>query len=234
MLMIGCALVTGFSGYGGRERNPSGEIAHYVDGKTIAALSVVGRVLPVSYRRLRADIATLLEQHHPRILISLGLAPGEPMIRLERIGINMAHSDVPDNDGAIVVDTAIDPLGPPAAMATLPLRDIQDHLLQAGIPARISSTAGTYLCNAALYTALTLTKGLAVGFIHLPYGREQVAEMLRSGDGEIRNYSDHPGDVASMDMGIMIRAVEIAVEVTAAALNRGDAYAEQRDSRPGV
>jgi pyroglutamyl-peptidase len=221
--VVDFALVTGFSGYGGKGRNPAGEIAAIFDGRSIAGFRVIGRVLPVSYRRLRADIAALLEEHRPRVLISLGLCPGEPMIRLERIAINVADFEIPDNDGAIVTDTPIDPLGLPAAMATLPLRDIESHLLQAGIPARISSTAGTFLCNAALYTALTLAKDTVsrVGFIHLPYVPEQVAEMLRPARGHDRYGSPQLGEVASMELSTMIRALEIALQVTAATIGQG-------------
>jgi pyroglutamyl-peptidase len=213
--MLDRAVITGFSGYGGRGRNPAGEIAEILDGRSIAGFAVVGRVLPVSYRRIRADLAALIEEYRPRILISLGLCPGEPVVRLERVGINIADFDIPDNDGEILSDTPIDPLGLPAALATLPLRNIEINLLEAGIPARISSTAGTYLCNAALYTALTIANGRVshVGFIHLPYVPEQVAQMLHPARGQNRSEP-----VPSMELQTMVRAIEIALHTTAAAV----------------
>jgi pyroglutamyl-peptidase len=220
------AVITGFTSYGGRARNPAGEIAQILDGRSVAGVAVVGRVLPVSYRRIRADLAALIEEHRPRILISLGLCPGEPVVRLERVGINIADFDMPDNDGEILSDTPIDPLGPSAALATLPLRNIEANLLEAGIPARISSTAGTYLCNAALYTALTIANGLVshVGFIHLPYVREQVAQMLHPALGQNRSEP-----VPSMELQTMVQAIEIALHTTAAA-----AYDRQRAARSSV
>jgi pyroglutamyl-peptidase len=214
-MMINRAVVTGFTGYGGRGRNPAGEIAEVLNGRSIADCEVVGRVLPVSYGRLRSDLSALIEDYRPNVLISLGLCPGEPVIRLERIGINIADFDIPDNDGAILTDAPIDPFGAPAALASLPLRNIELNLLEAGIPARISSTAGTYLCNAALYTALTIGKGAVpcVGFIHLPYLPQQVAEMLHPRLGQNRSEP-----VPSMELETMVRAVEIALHTSVAAI----------------
>jgi pyroglutamyl-peptidase len=214
-LVAARALLTGFTGYGGRERNPAGEIAQILNGRSIAGFEVVGTVLPVSYSRLRTDLCTLIEDCRPSVLISLGLCPGEPVIRLERVGINIADFDIPDNDGAVLTDTPIDPSGVAAALASLPLRSIELNLLKAGIPARISSTAGTYLCNAALYTALTIANGIVplVGFIHLPYVPQQVAEMLHPARGPNRSEP-----APSMALETMVRAVEIALNTCVATI----------------
>jgi pyroglutamyl-peptidase len=223
-MMAKRAVVTGFTGYGGRGRNPAGEIAEILNGRSIADFEVVGRVLPVSFSRIRSDLSALVEYYQPSVLISLGLCPGEPVIRLERVGINIADFDFPDNDGAILIDTPIDPFGAPAALTSLPLRRIELNLLEAGIPARISSTAGTYLCNAALYTALTIAKGVpCIGFIHLPYVPQQVAEMLHPGLG--RNRSE---PVPSMELETMVRAVQIALQTSVAAITADPTAADRR------
>jgi len=216
------ALVTGFAGYGGRGRNPSGEIARAVDDKIIAGLRVAGRVLPVSYFSLQSALQNLLTELKPRVVISLGLWPGEPVIRLERVGINVADFEIPDNEGAYITDATVSENGASAALATLPLRAVEEELLAAGIPARVSSTAGTFLCNATLYTIASLAQTMRplplVGFIHVPYLHEQVADLLRTLREERKLELHQRADLASMDLATMVRSVELAIAATQKAL----------------
>ena len=206
------ALLTGFEPYGGHAVNPSQEVVKRLDGEEIAGHRVAGRVLPVAIASLRARAADLLAETAPAAVVSLGLAPGEPTIRLERIGLNLADFDIADNDGAVCRDDAIVPGGPAALPATLPLRAVEAALLRAGIPARLSTSAGTYLCNATLYTFLdseAARRGLPCGFVHLPYLPEQVAGRLESGQR---------GDLASMSLSAMLEAVRIVLALSLAAL----------------
>src|SRR5215471_17595432 len=136
------ALVTGFAPYGHRGCNPAAEVALAMDGKTVAGAQVIGRTLPVAYTSLRSEIGGLLAQIQPAVAISLGLWPGEPVIRIERIGVNVADFEIPDNEGKLLVDEAIQADGLAARLSTLPIRKIEQALLDAGIPARISSTPG--------------------------------------------------------------------------------------------
>jgi pyroglutamyl-peptidase len=216
------ALVTGFEGYGGRGRNPAGETAMALDSRVVGGVRLAGRRLPVSYDLLAAGLTGLMDDLKPDIVISLGLWPGESVIRLERIGINVADFEIPDNEGAFRTDAPILGNGGPAIMATLPNREIRGALLAAGIPARISSTAGTFLCNATLYTTLahaaTMRRAPRTGFIHVPYLPEQVAEVLETVEGERRLELHQRADTASMDLGVMVRALEIAIETTASSL----------------
>jgi pyroglutamyl-peptidase len=216
------ALVTGFAGYGGRGRNPSGEIARAVDDKIIAGLRVAGRVLPVSYFSLQCALQNLLTELKPRVVISLGLWPGEPVIRLERVGINVADFEIPDNEGAYITDAAVSGNGASAALATLPLRTVEEDLLAAGIPARVSSTAGTFLCNATLYRVASIAQTMRppplVGFIHVPYLPEQVADLLRTLRQERKLELHQRADLASMDMATMVRSVELAIAAAQKAL----------------
>ena len=187
-----------------------------MDGKTVAGAQVIGRTLPVAYSSLRSEIERLLAEIQPAVAISLGLWPGEPVIRIERIGVNVTDFEIPDNEGKLLVDEVIQADGLAARLSTLPIRKIEQALLDAGIPARISSTAGTFLCNACLYTLLAAADTAentpaACGFIHLPYLPAQVAEQLqqlrRKGELEFHQRSDF----ASMDLATSIRAIEIAV-----------------------
>ena len=99
--------------------------------------------------------------------------------------------------------------------ASLPLRDIERGLLEAGIPARLSSTAGTFLCNATLYSLIRILEerfpASLGGFIHLPYLPEQVAQLLAEGKREKRIELAQRSDIASMDLATQLRAVTIAM-----------------------
>jgi pyroglutamyl-peptidase len=211
-------LVTGFEPYGGRGSNPAYDTMRALHGRTIGGVDVIGRALPVAIASIKANIAKLLDEISPSAVISVGLWPGEPMIRLERVGINIADFEIPDNEGAICRDSEISGNGSPARLASLPLRKIEQELLAAGIPVRLSSTAGTFLCNACLYGFLEAidkeTRYIPCGFIHLPYTPEQVAQVvvnIRNG----RTLEQHQrADLASMELSRTIRAVEIAIDAT--------------------
>lgn len=215
-------VLTGFEPYGGRRINPAAEVAKALDGSTVGGFSVIGAILPVSHRSLRARLEELLAELRPAIVISLGLAPGERMIRLERFGLNLLDFEIADNDGAQLTDASIEANGATAVRATLPLRAIERALLSSGIPARLSSTAGSFLCNATLYSLISVLEerlpAALGGFIHLPYLPEQVAQLLADGKRDRRLELDQRSDTASMDIATQIRAVGIAMTASAGAL----------------
>jgi pyroglutamyl-peptidase len=211
------ALLTGFEPYGGRGVNPAFEVMRRLDGSEIAGVPVAGRSLPVSFGELHRRVDGLLDDVNPAIVVALGLWPGTPMIRLERIAINVADFEIPDNDGAFVTDATVEANGANALKSTLPLRRIEAALLESGIPAHVSSTAGTFLCNATLFAFLHAleARGRAVpcGFIHLPYLPRQVADLLARTRAERRLEREQRADLASMDLEVMVRAVRTALEV---------------------
>ena len=98
-------------------------------------------------------IARLIEEVRPCAVICLGLWPGTPTLRLERIAVNIADFEIPDNVGLMTRGPVVEG-GTEAYLSTLPIHAIQDRLLAGGIPARLSSSAGTFLCNALMYHAL--------------------------------------------------------------------------------
>jgi pyroglutamyl-peptidase len=218
------ALVTGFVPYGGRGRNPAGEIASALNGRTILGMRVVGRTLPVSYSEIRRSVEELLDELRPRIVISLGLWPGATTIRVERVGVNVADFEIPDNTGRLATDELIIGNGSAARFATLPIRKIEHALLDAGIPTRISNSAGTFLCNACLYSFLSAAEATAestvCGFIHVPYLPEQVAGLLTDLSKEARQEVHQRADLASMDLATSTRAVELALQTTIAEIGR--------------
>jgi pyroglutamyl-peptidase len=180
-------------------------------------VAIVGRGLPVSMAGLRPALAALLDGAEYCAIVGLGLQPGAPVIHIERSAINLADFEIADNDGLSVRDARIDPQGPAARLATLPLRAIEQAMLAAGIPARLSASAGSYLCNACLYCCLeaaeTRPRPLPCGFLHLPCTPEQVAEAAVKKD-------DRHGAMASMELSRIVAGVEIALRETVRAIRR--------------
>lgn len=203
------ALVTGFEPFGGHGLNPSAELARKIDGATIGETPVAGRILPVDIERIGGAIADIRAEIDPVAVINLGLAAGEPVVRLERVALNLAAFEIPDNAGRLIEDRALEEAGEAALWSRLDLPKIRRALLGHGIPARLSSTAGNYLCNAAMYRFLrAVPASVPCGFIHLPLLRAQVAAMLERPTG--RDLSSY----ASMEFPTLMRALEIALEIT--------------------
>jgi pyroglutamyl-peptidase len=198
-------LVTGFEPFAGLAANPSLEVAKALDGRVVGAAAVRSAVLPVHHAEAAAHVHRLLDETDPVAIVHLGLAPGRARIALERVAVNVMDYDTPDNAGYRARDEPCVAGGPPAYFATLPLPAILAALLAEGIPAYVSSTAGTYLCNQTMYTtlhALAQRRRLVrAGVVHLPLLPAMVAA---SG-------LEQP----SMDAGLMVRAVEIALGVLA-------------------
>ena len=201
-------LVTGFEPYGGVGGNPAAAVADALHGQEIAGHDVRGAVIPVVLDGLSVRHSALVGETEPAVVVCLGLYPGETAIRLERYGVNLADFEAADNAGARPVDQPLADGGAAALMATLPLRHILDALLRRGIPAHISNSAGTYLCNAALYTTLSLggERRVPTGFIHLPYLPEQAAAAP----------AGTFGPPPSMALATMEAAVRLAIEVSLA------------------
>ncbi|MFO1090896.1 MAG: hypothetical protein U1E46_15090 [Hyphomicrobiales bacterium] len=210
--------MTGFEPYGGRPFNPAYDVMRALDGSSIAGRRVIGRALPVVLHPLAAEIARLIEEFRPAGIIALGLYPGEPMLRLERIGINVTDFDIPDNSGAVVRDEPLREDAAAGLFATLPLRSIETRLLAEGIPAKLSTTAGAYLCNACLYTLLheldRQRLPVPAGFIHVPYTPEQVAALIVEGRCSAASDMQKRTELPSMELARMVRGVEIAIETT--------------------
>lgn len=220
--MTETALITGFEPYGGRALNPSAQLAQALDGARIGGLRVVGLTWPVAFAGLAERIEAALDETQPALIIALGLCPGEPAIRLERFGVNLADFDIADNAGARLRDAPIARDGAAARAVTLPLRAIEQALLATGIPARLSNSAGTYLCNAALYALLGAVERrgwrIPCGFIHLPYLPQQVAAMLAA--PQAGRLELNQADLSSMDLAVMERAVRAAIVIAAQATAR--------------
>jgi len=219
------ALVTGFEVYGGRGINPAAEVSRALDGTRVGPLEVTGVCLPVSLDDAPGRLTRLIDQLAPDITLCLGLWPGEPMIRLERIALNRADFEIPDETGRLALDEALDPCGPDGLCATIPLQETIEALWDQGIPARLSGTAGTYLCNATMYRMLGHARArlprMLGGFMHLPYLPSQVAELLRELRREKVLELHQRADLASMALDTIVQAVRTTLSVSASGMENG-------------
>jgi pyroglutamyl-peptidase len=216
-------LLTGFEPYGGRGKNPAYEVVKKLDGKNINDIKIYGYTLPVVNKGLQEWIKEKITTVEPIAIIGLGLWPGETMIRLERVGININDYEIADNEGLLIKNQPIANGYSEALFSTLPLKDIESRLLNEGVPVKISNSAGSFLCNAMLYNALRIIKngGLSIvcGFIHLPYLPSQVSQIIREMKREQKMELHQRADLASMELSTIIKAIEMAVEITISQLN---------------
>lgn len=196
-------LITGFEAFGGEIINPSYEAVKRLPS-TILGSQIVKLEVPVSYTDSINIVMNCIKKHTPNIVILVGQAGGRKEISLERVAINIDDSNMPDNRGIKLIDTRISSDGDNAYFATLPIKLINDSLLEAKLKSGISNSAGTYLCNHLMYGILhyliqnKLSK-IKAGFIHVPYVNEQVRDKE---------------DVFAMDLQEIVKALEIIVKVT--------------------
>ncbi|MCE4621131.1 MAG: hypothetical protein F7B95_01660 [Desulfurococcales archaeon] len=164
-------LVTGFSYYGVYPYNPSGDLAEKLDGTVVEGFKVIGRVLPVSFRRALGILDELLKEYRPAVAVGLGLHPRATAVLLELAGVNLAHFERPDVNGFRARLEAIDDGGPQVLYTGLPVDRVHSACNE-GLQLRIrpSVTIGTYLCNAVGYKIMRYgsLSGAVAGFLHVP------------------------------------------------------------------
>lgn len=164
--------------------------------------------LPTSFARAPRILRAALREHAPALILCIGQAGGRPWISLERIAINIDDARIADNDGVQPIDTRIVGSGPAAYFTTLPIKSMRAALLAANIPAEISQTAGTFVCNHVFYAlmrALAATRARPRGsFIHIPYLPEQTQD--RPGEPDL------PLETVVAALRLMIETALIAHE----------------------
>lgn len=199
-------LLTGYEPFGGHRKNPTMDIVSALSGKKIAGAEIFGKILPVSVKRAGPDIDRAMDDIKPDVVISLGMAPTYTGITVERVALNLIDARIPDNDGEQPVDMPIVEGAPLAYLATLPVRKIVEKLKEHGIPAVISYSAGTYLCNYAMYWVLHYASQHGypkrAGFIHIPYTPDQV----------VNRYFMLGRNTPSMHLDMEIEAIKIAID----------------------
>jgi pyroglutamyl-peptidase len=198
-------LVTGFEPFGKEDSNPTDRLAKAFDGRSIGGSKVAGEVLPVSYRRIGASLRLILEKEKPEVVVATGLWGGRTDVTVERIAVNVMDARIPDNDHFSPTDLPVVKGGPAAHLSTFPYTRIVADLRREGVPATISYSAGTFICNALLYHLLDYSHKHGIpklgGFLHVPnLPTDVVSKQGAFGMSK-----------PSMSFALMEKAVEVAV-----------------------
>lgn len=172
-------LLTGFEPFNGDSLNPSWEVARALDGRVVAGGRIVSVCLPCSFGASLAQLRKALLQHQPALVLCLGLAANRGELSLERVAINVDDARIPDNAGRQPIDQPV-VVGAPAAYFTrLPIKAIVQALHALGLPAGVSQTAGTFVCNHVFYGLMHELRRhthVKAGFMHLPLLPEMLHE----------------------------------------------------------
>lgn len=194
-------LVTGFDPFGGEKINPALEVIKLLPdnilGNEIKVLEI-----PTVWRESVKKIEEEIKNFEPDFILSIGQAGGRTDISIERVAINIDDYRIEDNAGNQPIDEKIFEDGENAYFSTLPIKAIQNEILKNKIPASISNTAGTFVCNHVFYGVRYLIekkyKNIKSGFIHIPYLPEQVLNK---------------SDTGSMSLETILKAIQIAIQV---------------------
>ena len=203
-------VLTGFEPFGGENTNPSQQILGCLSSNNFPGISLTTAVLPVDTQLAPRYLFKILDKVVPDAVLCLGQAGRNPYIAVERVAVNLKDFRIPDNSGQAATDELIRLHGPTAYFATLPVRDIVNAMQANGVPAQLSMSAGTYLCNQIMYEVLDYVaeRGdqIPAGFIHVPMLPEQVAH---------RRPTPPSMNLDTMVQGIGIALHTIASEVSA-------------------
>ena len=196
-------LVTGFQPFGGESVNPAYEAVRRLPAQ-IAGADVATVEIPVVYKKGPAAVEAAIEAEKPDMVLCVGQAGGRAQITPEFVGINYANFRIPDNEGNQPVGTPIFEDGDTAYFSSLPIKAMVQKMREAGIPAAVSNTAGTYVCNHLMYGVLYhIAKefsNMRGGFVHVPFLHEQVIEKR---------------DVPSLSKADIVRGLEAAIAAIA-------------------
>jgi len=197
------ALVTGFEPFDNDVVNPAEEALRLLPSR-LGHLAIATRVLPAVFGAALDRLEAAIVETAPDIVLCVGLAGGRAALSLERVAINLDDARIPDNCGQQPVDQPVVGGGPPAYFTNLPIKAAVAALRQAGLPALVSNTAGTFVCNHVFYglmhRAATRRLELRGGFLHVPYLPSQAAK--------------HDG-APSMALDDIARGIEIVLKIAA-------------------
>lgn len=193
-------LVTGFDPFGGESINPAIETVKRLPDM-IAGAKIIKQEIPTVCHKALQVIDEAIAKYDPDVVLSIGQAGGRSDITVERVGINIDDCRIPDNEGNQIIDEPIFPDGPDAYFVTVPIKSMVQRIMDRNIPASVSNTAGTFVCNHVTYgvSHLFATKytGKRSGFIHIPYLPQQVIDKK---------------NMPSMSQEMMVEAIVAAIE----------------------
>lgn len=197
-------LITGFEPFGGESVNPAYEAVKLLPDMA-GDIQIVKMEIPTVFGEAGKVVETGILQHQPDAVICVGQAGRRADIGVERVAINLAEASIPDNAGNQPMDVKVQEDGDTAYFATIPVKAMVKNIKDHGIPASISYTAGTYVCNSVMYDLLYLIDrkypSIRGGFIHVPYATEQ-------GVGK-------PVGTATMELSAISKALLYALEAVA-------------------
>ena len=193
-------LVSGFDPFGGESINPSIEAVKRLPD-SINEVEIIKLEIPTVIGKSIDKLTQAVETYFPDVVLCVGQAGGRSDISVERIAINIDDCRIKDNEGNQPIDEPIVVNGPDAYFLTLPIKSIVSNLQAQGIPASVSNSAGTFICNHVAYGMAHLAKtkypNMRTGFIHIPFIPEQVL-----------NKSNMP----SLPLDLIIKALEMAIQ----------------------
>lgn len=193
-------LVTGFDPFGGESINPAFEVIKKLKDE-IAGAEVIKLQVPTAFNKSVEKTAEKVAEIKPDFVLNIGQAGGRSDITVERVAINMNDARIPDNLNQQPIDEVIDAEGEAAYFATIPVKAIVQSIREKNIPASVSNTAGTYVCNHLMYGTLNYIHknnlNTKAGFIHIPFLFQQVINKPNT---------------AAMELDTMVQAIEAAIE----------------------
>lgn len=193
-------LVTGFDPFGGEPINPAIESVKRLPDN-IAGAEIIKLEIPTVRKKSLEKIEKAINEHNPDIILSIGQAGGRFDISIERVGINLDDFRIPDNEGNQIIDEPIFPDGENSYFVKLPVKAMVQNVQKNNIPASVSYTAGTFVCNHVLYGVMYLIekkyKGKKSGFIHIPFLPQQVVDKK---------------NMPSMELDTIVKGLTAAIE----------------------
>lgn len=194
-------LVTGFDPFDKDIINPAYEAVKRLPDE-IKEAKIIKLEIPTSFERSRIAIEEAIEKYSPDVILSIGQAGGRNEITIEKVAINLLEARIKDNDGYQPLDKPIKEDGETAYFTNLPIKGMVAHIKENNIPANISYTAGTFVCNSVMYNILYLIDKkfphIKGGFIHVPFLPEQAV---------LKNPIP-----SSMSLDMISKAIELAIE----------------------
>lgn len=177
-------LISGFVPFGGSTMNPTEKLIEDIIHRPFGGAEIQTMLLPVHFDDCAALLLEKVHSYGPDAVIACGVAAGRTAITPEKIAVNLKDispdAPFPDNKGRRPQDEPINPAGPDGLFTTLPVRRMVNRLKEAGIPASISYTAGTFICNNTMYALLdyirTQQPSMLGGFVHFPACTEMAAD----------------------------------------------------------
>ncbi len=193
-------LVTGFDPFGTDVTNPAIEAVKRLPD-TISGAEIIKLEIPTVFGKSAAVVREALAEHKPEYLLCIGQAGGRFGLTPERVAINVDDARIADNDGNQPIDEAIQETGAPAYFSQHPVKAMVTAMQKAGLPAAVSNTAGTFVCNHIMYQSLYLTHisfpETRAGFMHVPFLPEQVTQRP---------------ETASMSLDDIVRGIRVSLE----------------------